>query len=45
MVLGIGLAAGGGVSVGLLAAIFVSNLPEARGDRSPTFVRSASVIA
>ena len=34
MVLGIGLAAGGGVSVGLLAAIFVSNLPEAVGSAS-----------
>ena len=31
MVLGIGIAAGEGVSVGLLAAIFVSNLPEAIG--------------
>ena len=31
MVLGIGLAAGDGVSVGLLAAIFISNLPEAVG--------------
>ena len=31
LVLGIGLAAGEGVSVGLLAAIFVSNLPEAVG--------------
>ena len=31
MVLGIGLGAGGGVSVGLLAAIFISNLPEAVG--------------
>jgi zinc transporter, ZIP family len=31
MVLGIGLAAGEGVSVGLLAAIFISNLPEAVG--------------
>jgi ZIP family zinc transporter len=30
-VLGIGIAAGSGVSVGLLAAIFVSNLPEAVG--------------
>ena len=29
--LGIGLAAGDGVSLGLLAAIFVSNLPEAIG--------------
>ena len=32
--LGIGLAAGDGVSVGLLAAIFVSNLPEAIGSAS-----------
>ena len=31
MVLGIGIAAGDGVSVGLLVAIFVSNLPEAIG--------------
>jgi ZIP family zinc transporter len=31
MALGIGLAAGEGVSVGLLVAIFVSNLPEAIG--------------
>ena len=31
MALGIGLAAGAGISVGLLAAIFVSNLPEAIG--------------
>jgi len=31
LVLGIGLAAGEGVSVGLLAAIFISNLPEAVG--------------
>jgi ZIP family zinc transporter len=30
-VLGIGIAAGSGVSVGLLAAIFISNLPEAIG--------------
>jgi zinc transporter, ZIP family len=30
-VLGIGIAAGGGVSVGLLVAIFVSNLPEGIG--------------
>ena len=34
MVLGIGLAAGEGVSVGLLVAIFVSNLPEAIGASS-----------
>jgi ZIP family zinc transporter len=39
MVLGIGLAAGEGVSVGLLAAIFVSNLPEAVG--SATAMRAA----
>jgi zinc transporter, ZIP family len=31
LVLGIGIAAGDGVSLGLLAAIFVSNLPEAIG--------------
>jgi zinc transporter, ZIP family len=31
LVLGIGIAGGGGVSVGLLVAIFVSNLPEAIG--------------
>ena len=31
LVLGLSIAAGGGVSVGLLAAIFVSNLPEAIG--------------
>jgi ZIP family zinc transporter len=34
LVLGIGLAAGEGVSVGLLGAIFVSNLPEAIGASS-----------
>jgi ZIP family zinc transporter len=34
MVLGIGLAAGEGVGVGLLVAIFVSNLPEAVGASS-----------
>jgi ZIP family zinc transporter len=34
MVLGIGLAGGAGVSVGLLVAIFVSNLPEAIGSAS-----------
>lgn len=38
-VLGIGLAAGEGVSVGLLVAIFVSNLPEAIG--SSTEMRAA----
>jgi ZIP family zinc transporter len=39
LVLGIGLAAGEGVSLGLLAAIFVSNLPEAIG--SATTMRAA----
>jgi ZIP family zinc transporter len=39
LVLGIGLASGAGVSVGLLAAIFVSNLPEAIG--SATAIRHA----
>jgi len=34
MVLGIGIASGQGVSVGLLVAIFVSNLPEAIGSSS-----------
>jgi ZIP family zinc transporter len=34
LVLGIGLAAGDGISVGLLAAVFVSNLPEAIGSAS-----------
>ena len=34
MVLGLGLAAGDGVGVGLLAAIFISNLPEAIGSAS-----------
>ncbi len=34
LVLGIGLAAGGEVSIGLLVAIFVSNLPEAIGSAS-----------
>ncbi|HEY7622996.1 MAG TPA: hypothetical protein VH834_24690 [Solirubrobacteraceae bacterium] len=38
-VLGIGIAGGGGVSVGLLVAIFVSNLPEAIG--SSTEMRAA----
>jgi ZIP family zinc transporter len=38
-VLGIGIAAGEGVSVGLLVAIFVSNLPEAIG--SSTELRAA----
>ena len=47
LVLGIGLATGEGVSVGLLVAIFVSNLPEAIGSstdmraagRSPSSIR------
>jgi len=39
IVLGIGIAAGQGVSVGLLGAIFVSNLPEAVG--SATDMRAA----
>ena len=39
LVLGIGIAAGDGVSFGLLAAIFVSNLPEAIG--SATSMREA----
>jgi zinc transporter, ZIP family len=39
MVLGIGLVAGDGVSIGLLAAIFISNLPEAVG--SATEMRAA----
>jgi zinc transporter, ZIP family len=43
LVLGIGLATGEGVSVGLLVAIFVSNLPEAIG--SSTDMREAGVRA
>ena len=39
LVLGIGIAAGAGVSVGLLVAVFVSNLPEAIG--SSTEMRAA----
>lgn len=39
LVLGIGLAQGDGVSTGLLAAIFISNLPEATG--SATDMRAA----
>jgi ZIP family zinc transporter len=42
-VLGIGIAAGDGVSVGLLVAIFVSNLPEAIG--SSTAMRAAGTPA
>jgi zinc transporter, ZIP family len=43
MVLGLGLAAGEGVSVGLLAAIFVSNLPEAIGSASSMHGRPAAI--
>jgi ZIP family zinc transporter len=48
MVLGIGLAGGEGVSVGLVVAIFVSNLPEAIGSASAmeeSGVRQKRVIA
>jgi zinc transporter, ZIP family len=52
MVLGIGIAAGDGVSVGLLVAIFVSNLPEAigastdlrRAGRRPATIRRAWAV-
>jgi zinc transporter, ZIP family len=43
MVLGIGLASGEPVSVGLLAAIFVSNLPEAIGSSSDMRAAGTSV--
>lgn len=43
-VLGIGIASGDGVSVGLLAAIFVSNLPEAIGSASTMRERPRRVI-
>jgi zinc transporter, ZIP family len=43
-VLGIGIAAGDGVSVGLLAAIFVSNLPEAIGSASAMKAPRGKVI-
>jgi ZIP family zinc transporter len=48
MVLGIGLAAGEGVSVGLVVAIFVSNLPEAIGSATAmeeSGVRKGRVLA
>jgi ZIP family zinc transporter len=45
LVLGIGLAAGNGVSVGLLAAIFVSNLPEAIGSASGLHAPPRKVLA
>jgi ZIP family zinc transporter len=46
LVLGMGIAAGNGVSVGLLAAVFVSNLPEAIGsvDEMRTTRRSPAQI-
>jgi ZIP family zinc transporter len=44
-VLGIGLASGEGVSVGLLAAIFVSNLPEAIGSASAMQAPKRRIIA
>ena len=43
-VLGIGIAAGEGVSVGLLAAIFVSNLPEAIGSATGMKASHAKII-
>jgi len=42
LVLGIGLAGGAGISVGLLVAIFVSNLPEAIGSASDMLDRGDS---
>jgi ZIP family zinc transporter len=44
LVLGIGIATGEGVSVGLLAAIFVSNLPEAIGSASATHSSPAKTL-
>lgn len=47
LVLGTGLAAGGGVSIALLIAIFVSNLPEAMGsaeDMSGAGISRASIL-
>jgi zinc transporter, ZIP family len=43
-VLGIGLASGEGVSVGLLAAIFVSNLPEAIGSATDMHAPKRRII-
>ncbi len=43
-VLGIGLASGDGVSVGLLAAIFVSNLPEAIGSATGMHTSRRNII-
>jgi ZIP family zinc transporter len=45
LVLGIGLASGEGVGVGLLAAIFVSNLPEAIGSASDMRAAKSKIIA
>jgi ZIP family zinc transporter len=45
MVLGIGLVTGDGVSIGLLAAIFVSNLPEAIGSASDMRAAGSSAAA
>jgi zinc transporter, ZIP family len=42
-VLGIGIAGGQGVSIGLLVAIFVSNLPEAIGSATDTRAAGSSV--
>ena len=44
-VLGIGLASGEGVGVGLLAAIFVSNLPEAIGSSADMKASKPKIIA
>ena len=44
-VLGIGLASGQGVGVGLLAAIFVSNLPEAIGSSADMRAPKARIVA
>lgn len=45
LVLGIGLASGEGVGVGLLAAIFVSNLPEAIGSAADMRAPKPRIIA
>jgi ZIP family zinc transporter len=44
VVLGISIAEGGGVSVALLAAIFVSNLPEAIGSATETDASERSIL-
>ena len=43
LVLGIGIATGDGVGIGLLAAIFVSNLPEAVGSASGMHTSRAKI--